>query len=86
MPDRPDYFRCPNCKSVSFQQVTVRRPDGTIYVTSFFACTVCTTMFLDPIAFTRGFEDRPRGGDRKPTTDSPYQMWSGINQRRKERE
>ncbi|HEY6641525.1 hypothetical protein [Povalibacter sp.] len=86
MPDRPDYFRCPNCKSVSFQQVRVPRPNGTTYLTMFFSCTVCTTMFLDPIAYTRGYEDRPHSPERKPVKASPYQSWAQINQRRRQRE
>jgi uncharacterized C2H2 Zn-finger protein len=86
MPDRPDFFRCPNCKGVSFSQVTVKRKDGSVYLTSFFACNVCTAMFLDPVAYTRGFEDRPRTTNREPTNSSPYQMWSRINQRRRERD
>jgi hypothetical protein len=62
MPDRPDYFRCPLCRGVSCERVIVKRPNGTAYVTAFFSCTVCTLMFRDPRALTRGFEDRPREG------------------------
>jgi hypothetical protein len=86
MPDRPDYFRCPNCKGVNYQRVTVKRPNGTTYMTQFFACTICTVMFLDPLAFTRGFEDRPQSASRPAADRSPYQSWATINQRRRERE
>lgn len=86
MPDRPDYFRCPLCKSVSFERVRVPRPNGSTYLTAFYSCAICTVMFLDPLAFTRGYEDRPQSSERKPTQQSPYQSWAHINQRRRERE
>ncbi|HEY6641069.1 hypothetical protein [Povalibacter sp.] len=86
MPDRPDYFRCPLCKSVSCQRVTVPRANGTTYVTAFYACTICTVMFLDPLALTHGYEGRPQSSERKPVTQNPYQAWSTINQRKRERE
>jgi hypothetical protein len=85
MPDRPETFRCPNCESTSYQRVKVPRANGTIYITSFYCCTFCTSVFMDPIAFTRVRQDRPV----RPTMNSagtPYQHWAGINQRRKERE
>jgi hypothetical protein len=86
MPDRPDYFRCPSCKSVSYQRVTVPRANGTMYVTIFYSCTICTAVFLDPLAFTRGHEDRPQSSERKPASASPYRAWGQINQRKRERE
>jgi hypothetical protein len=86
MPDRPDYFRCPLCKSVSCQRVSVKRTNGTIYTTEFFACTICTVMFLDPMALTRGYEDRPQSSERKPALANPYQAYAQINQRKRERE
>jgi hypothetical protein len=84
MPDRPDFFRCPLCKSVSCERVIVRRADGTNYLTSFYACTTCTVMFLDPLAFTRGFEDRPQTL-QKSTPERSYSAWALINQKRKDR-
>lgn len=84
MPDRPEYFRCPVCKSVSCERVVIRRPNGTTYVTMFYSCTTCTVMFLDPLAFTRGYEDRPRQTSRK-AVEPPYPTWSRINQSRKDR-
>lgn len=87
MPDRPDYFRCPLCRGVTCERVTVKRPNGTAYVTAFFSCTVCTLMFRDPRALTRGFEDRPRN---EPKSAAPaanrYQSWAKVNQDRKDRE
>jgi hypothetical protein len=86
MPDRPDYFRCPLCRGVTCERVVVRRPNGSTYMTSFYSCTVCTVMFRDPLALTRGFEDRPRTDPKPPGKATPYQAWAKINQGRKERE
>jgi hypothetical protein len=85
MPDRPEHFRCPHCESTSFQRVKVRRANGTVYVTQFYCCTFCTAVFLDPIAFTRGREDRPQRQRSPSSPGTPYQMWADINQRRSER-
>jgi hypothetical protein len=41
-------------------------------------------MFRDPLAFTRGFEDRPRS-PTKSTRGESYPDWSRINQARKDR-
>jgi hypothetical protein len=84
MPDRPEYFRCPLCNSVSCERVVVPRPNGTSYVTMFYSCTTCTVMFRDPLALTRGFEDRPRTTRGQPSEPS-YAAWSRINQSRKDR-
>jgi hypothetical protein len=84
MPDRPTYFRCPVCRSVSCERVSVKRPNGTTYVTMFYACATCTVMFLDPLAFTRGYEDRPRTPDQERRGQS-FTEWSLINQARKDR-
>jgi hypothetical protein len=96
MPDRPDYFRCPLCRGVTCERVIVKRPNGTAYVTAFFSCTVCTLMFRDPRALTRGFEDRPRDRPHDRSSDASrndskssvnrYQSWAKVNQDRKDRE
>lgn len=85
MPDRPDYFRCPLCRGVSCERLVVKRPNKPPYVTPFFHCAICTVVFLDPIAFTRGFEDRPRSAG-KPLKGNAYAAWSLINQARKDRD
>ncbi|MDB5581302.1 MAG: hypothetical protein JWR80_6478 [Bradyrhizobium sp.] len=33
------------------RQVVVTRPNGTEYVTQFYACDLCTTMFMNPRKF-----------------------------------
>jgi hypothetical protein len=53
-------------------------------------------MFRDPLALTRGFEDRPRDGpsrngparddSRSSTPVNRYQSWAKVNQDRKDRE
>jgi hypothetical protein len=87
MPDRSDYFRCPLCRGVTCERVVVKRPNGTAYVTAFFSCTVCTLMFRDPLALTRGFEDRPRNDSKSAAPDgNRYQAWARVNQDRKDRE
>lgn len=83
MPDRADYYRCPLCRGVSAQRVIVTRPTGSEYRTQFFSCSVCSNVFLDPLAITRGFEDRPlTHGERRNA--NVYEMWGRINKARKE--
>ena len=84
MPDRPDYFRCPLCRSVSCERLVIKRADGTTYVSPLYSCTVCTIVFRDPLALTRGYEDRPHSKSRSPS--NAYQTWARINQERKDRE
>jgi hypothetical protein len=85
MPERPALFRCPICRSATCERITVRRANNSDYITSFYACVTCTVMFLDPIAFTRGFEDRAQPSART-AAKTPYAAWSAINQARKDRE
>jgi hypothetical protein len=47
----PD-FSCPLCQGHRCEQVIVKRPNGTDYVTSFYACVICSAMFRDPRRFT----------------------------------
>jgi hypothetical protein len=72
---------------VTCERVIVKRPNGASYVTAFFSCKVCTLMFRDPLALTRGFEDRPRNQTKSPApSDNRYQSWAKVNQGRKDRE
>lgn len=45
-------FACPICRSGLFAEVSVRRPNGTLYRTQFYQCSGCTAMFTDPVKFT----------------------------------
>ena len=49
-----------------------------------YACATCTNVFLDPLALTRGYEDRPRTNSPSPSGRS-YSDWSLINSARKDR-
>jgi hypothetical protein len=45
-------FRCPICRSGAFQDVQVKRPDGSTYKTDFRQCSGCSVMFRDSVKFT----------------------------------
>ncbi len=83
MPDREDPFQCPNCGSVTCEKVSVPRPNGTTYVTIFYKCSICTVVFTDPVAFTRGALDRPRRQAPRSTVIS-YAAWGRANQPKKD--
>jgi hypothetical protein len=85
MPDRADYFRCPVCRSLTCEEIVVRAPDGTVLL-RFYTCAICTLVFRDPLALTRGYEDRPKTARTTSGVDSRYQSWAKINQGRKDRE
>ena len=78
MPELPDDFRCPLCHSVKYERIVVNSRTGSSYVTKFFRCRTCTVMFMDPLAFTRGYEDRPMTVNRRSNVTS-FQAWSRIN-------
>ena len=44
-------WKCRLCGFAQYHQVTVLRADRTRYTTSFYACSGCTTMFLNPQTF-----------------------------------
>ena len=63
-------FKCPMCESTTYAVLQVKRPDGHYRDTSLFKCSLCSVVFHDAIAFTRGKEaaldppkivNRPRG-------------------------
>lgn len=83
MPDRADYYRCPLCRGVTAERIVVRRPNGMEYRTEFFRCGICSNMFMDPLAITRGFEDRPLGSQERRNV-IVYDAWGRINKARKE--
>jgi hypothetical protein len=45
-------FRCRVCCCDAFEQVTVRRPDGTVYRSTLLACRGCSTVVTDPERFS----------------------------------
>ena len=44
-------WKCRLCGFAQYHQVTVLRPNRARYTTSFYACSGCTTMFLNPEVF-----------------------------------
>jgi hypothetical protein len=44
-------WKCRVCGFTQYHQVSVLRPNRTRYTTSFYACSGCTTMFLNPETF-----------------------------------
>jgi hypothetical protein len=88
MPDQRSHYRCPVCKSVACEVVgyAVRPNEGgkTVATLSLYACATCTIVFLDPLALTRGYEDRPRTNTPGPSGRS-YSDWSLINKAHKDR-
>lgn len=83
MPDRPDHICCPVCHGTVFQPVVFERLQARIE-TNLFSCANCTCVCLDPVAFTRAFEDRP-SSRRSPSGSLAIQAWGKINQRQRER-
>jgi hypothetical protein len=53
--------------------VTIRRPNGSYFVTEFFQCSGCSVMFADPVEFSQLTRDRFTGKwrDRKPMREYP---------------
>lgn len=63
-------FECPTCLCGAYDRVTVDRPGGGTYVTQFYACRQCTTMFLDPKKYTHFVPPGGRSKRAEPAPDS----------------
>lgn len=84
MPDQVTHYACPVCRSASCEVFGyVVRADGKGSI-PLYNCSICTNVFLDPLAMTRGYADRPRRPASPPPAAS-YQAWSLINTERKNR-
>ena len=46
-----DQWRCRICGFERWHVVSVKRKDGTLYTTSFYACSGCSVLFLNPAQF-----------------------------------
>ena len=44
-------WRCRTCGFDRWHIVTVKRKNGALYTTSFYACSQCSVMFLNPEQF-----------------------------------
>ena len=82
MPELPDDFRCPLCRSVKYERIVVKGRTGSSFVTEFFRCGTCTVMFTNPLAFTRGYEDRPMTVKRRSNVTA-FRAWAAINGKKK---
>jgi hypothetical protein len=47
-PPTTSQWKCRVCAFERYHQVSVRRKDGSLYVTGFYACSQCSGMFLNP--------------------------------------
>jgi hypothetical protein len=74
----PNPFRCPLCRTEYYTRVRVKRANGTIYVTEFFACLGCTVMFRDPGRFM----NRTQLGDAPTDATAPIVELDRRRQRR----
>jgi hypothetical protein len=84
MPDQVSHYACPVCRSASCEVFGyIARADGKATL-ALYNCSICTNVFLDPLALTRAYADRPRRAATQAPSPS-YQTWSLINQQRKDR-
>ena len=72
-------WRCPLCLGGAYAQVTVARPNGDAYRTSFFECARCSVVFRDAGRFSRlGVPVRRWCGDVDPKTlAEAHRYWLG---------
>ena len=59
-------FCCPLCHGHRCEQVIVRRPNRPDYETSFYACVLCSAMFLNPRKFTEQPKQRATRVKQEP--------------------
>jgi hypothetical protein len=45
-------WQCRNCDFDRWHVVSVKRKNGALYTTSFYACSGCSVMFLNPDQFS----------------------------------
>ena len=57
-------WRCRICSFDRWHTVTVKRKNGALYTTSFYACSGCSVMFLNPDQFSAL-------GDAAPNIEMP---------------
>ena len=85
MPDQATHYECPVCRSPSCEVFGyIVRADGKASL-PLYSCSICTNIFLDPLALTRAYADRPRRSARPAPGPTSYKEWSLINQNRKDR-
>lgn len=67
-------WRCRICSFDRWHVVTVKRRNGALYTTSFYACSGCSVMFLNPEQFSAF-------GDAAPNVEMATVV--GLPQRRR---
>lgn len=71
-------FRCQVCGSGFFRAVLVPRPDGSLYATSFYECTGCSVVFIDPHAFNANEPGPPQSRGAKLPVAAPNTSRNGV--------
>jgi len=51
MPPDVAQWKCRCCGFDRWHNITVRRKNGSLYATSFYACSGCSVMFLNPAQY-----------------------------------
>lgn len=75
-------FRCPLCRSTAHEAVTVRRRDGSIYVSTLRKCAGCSIVFADAELFSRPqAPGQPRVGSATPSAPDLRVLWGGRKPR-----
>ena len=68
-------WRCRICRFERYHQVSVLRKDGSRYETSFYACSSCSVMFLNPANFNAD-------GSAAPSIEAPPTVITPLRRRR----
>lgn len=53
------HWRCRVCDFDRYHKISVGRKNGARYETSFYACSNCSTMFLNPYQFNKYSTENP---------------------------
>jgi hypothetical protein len=63
-------WRCRICNFDRYHQVSVPRKNGALYLTSFYACSKCSVMFLNPAQWSAD-SSAPANVEAPPTVIIP---------------
>jgi hypothetical protein len=74
-------FRCRICSCDAFEQVTVRRADGSVYRSALLACRGCSAVFTDPERFSK-----PPGSPGKVVSPPQWQSRRTVARRDPDRD
>jgi hypothetical protein len=68
-------WRCRICNFERYHQVSVLRKNGSKYLTSFYACSLCSVMFLNP-------EQWSANSSAPPNVEAPPAVVTPMRRRR----